>query len=108
MVQTHCVFQFSGVTTLPRDPKSVHAQRNLFLGRSPDSPSAPVWFVAPNTQRVLRTCYALCHILYPVSAAHTSSGGQTVRSFFGALSIKPSGVVICQVGTMNPKPKTWQ
>jgi len=27
----------------------------------------------PNNQRQRRTCYALCHILYPVSAAHMSS-----------------------------------
>ena len=26
----------------------------------------------PNNRRRRRTCYALCHILYPVSAAHTS------------------------------------
>ena len=26
----------------------------------------------PNNQRQRRTCYALCHILYPVSAADTS------------------------------------
>jgi len=26
----------------------------------------------PSNQRQRRTCYALCHILYPVSAAHTS------------------------------------
>ena len=26
----------------------------------------------PNNQRQRRTCYALCHILYPVSAARTS------------------------------------
>ena len=26
----------------------------------------------PNNRRQRRTCYALCHILYPVSAAHTS------------------------------------
>ena len=26
----------------------------------------------PNNQRQRRTCYALCHMLYPVSAAHTS------------------------------------
>ena len=26
----------------------------------------------PNNQRQRRTCYALCHILYPLSAAHTS------------------------------------
>jgi hypothetical protein len=26
----------------------------------------------PNNQRQCRTCYTLCHILYPVSAAHTS------------------------------------
>jgi hypothetical protein len=26
----------------------------------------------PNNQRQRRTCYALCHLLYPVSAAHTS------------------------------------
>ena len=26
----------------------------------------------PNNQRQRRTCYALCDILYPVSAAHTS------------------------------------
>ena len=26
----------------------------------------------PNHRRQRRTCYALCHILYPVSAAHTS------------------------------------
>ena len=26
----------------------------------------------PNNRRPRRTCYALCHTLYPVSAAHTS------------------------------------
>jgi hypothetical protein len=26
----------------------------------------------PSNQRQCRTCYALCHLLYPVSAAHTS------------------------------------
>ena len=26
----------------------------------------------PNNRRQRRTCYAMCHILYPVSAAHTS------------------------------------
>ena len=26
----------------------------------------------PNNRRQRRTCYALCHILYPVSATHTS------------------------------------
>ena len=26
----------------------------------------------PNNRRQRRTCYALCHILYPVSAAHRS------------------------------------
>ena len=26
----------------------------------------------PNNRRQRRTCYASCHILYPVSAAHTS------------------------------------
>ena len=26
----------------------------------------------PNSQRHRRTCYALCHILYPVSAAHVN------------------------------------
>jgi hypothetical protein len=26
----------------------------------------------PNNRRQRRTCYALCHILYPVSAAHTN------------------------------------
>ena len=26
----------------------------------------------PNNRRQCRTCYASCHILYPVSAAHTS------------------------------------
>ena len=28
--------------------------------------------VLPDNRRQRRTCYALCHILYPVSAAHTS------------------------------------
>ena len=28
--------------------------------------------LVPNNQRQRRTCYALCHILYPMSAAHTS------------------------------------
>ena len=27
----------------------------------------------PNNRRHRRTCYALCHILYPVSAAHTAT-----------------------------------
>ena len=31
----------------------------------------------PNNQRQRRTCYELCHILYPVSAAHTSIRGAT-------------------------------
>ena len=29
--------------------------------------------VLPNNQRQRRTCYILCHIQYPVSAAHTST-----------------------------------
>ena len=28
--------------------------------------------LSPNNRRQRRTCYALCHTLYPVSAAHTS------------------------------------
>jgi hypothetical protein len=31
-----------------------------------------IGYLLPNNQRQRRTCYALCHILYPVSAAHTS------------------------------------
>ena len=36
------------------------------------SPSREIGNLLPNNRRQRRTCYALCHILYPVSAAHTS------------------------------------
>jgi len=50
-------------------------------GQLPDSPPLPLVLRArlreignllPNIQRQRCTCYALCHILYPVSAALTS------------------------------------
>ena len=34
--------------------------------------SGEIGNLLPNNRRQRRTCYALCHILYPVSAAHTS------------------------------------
>ena len=46
-----------------------------------NSTGSPVWCarslreignLLPNNRRQRRTCYALCHILYPVSAAQTS------------------------------------
>ena len=37
----------------------------------------------PNNQRQRRTCYALCHILYPVSAAHTSIFRSNSTSYHG-------------------------
>jgi hypothetical protein len=40
----------------------------------------------PNNRRQRRKCYALCHILYPVSAAHTSifrmDSNSTARHLF--------------------------
>ena len=33
---------------------------------------AKIGDLLPNNQRQRRTSYALCHIMYPVSAAHTS------------------------------------
>ena len=35
-------------------------------------PKREIGDLLPNNQRQRRTCYALCHILYPVSAALTS------------------------------------
>ena len=34
--------------------------------------SREIGVLLPNNQRERHTCYALCHILYPVSAAHMS------------------------------------
>jgi hypothetical protein len=63
----------------------------------------------PNNQRQRRTCYALCHIMYPVSAAQTSifrmdsnstsyCGRQSVRSQWGTTSgLQPDS------STLNPK-----
>jgi len=43
-------------------------------GAAPYERGTPVEIgnLLPNNRRQRRTCYALCHILYPVSAAHTS------------------------------------
>ena len=35
-------------------------------------PQGEIGVSFPNNRRQRRTCYALCHILYPVSAAHAS------------------------------------
>ena len=34
--------------------------------------SSEIYDLLPDNQRQRRTCYASCHILYPVSAAHTN------------------------------------
>ena len=55
----------------------------------------------PNNRRQHRTCYALCHILYPVSAAHTSifrmdsnSTSYSLRRFIGLIVMAACGMVI--------------
>ena len=49
----------------------------VFLTSPPETRGYCLWVLRdignllPNNQRQRRTCYALCHILYPVSATHT-------------------------------------
>ena len=38
----------------------------------PEEPEREIANLLPNNQRQCSTCYALCHILYHVSAAHMS------------------------------------
>ena len=49
-------------------------KRGLFTSCASGPCSRPreIGNLLPNNRRQRRTCYALCHILYPVSAAHTS------------------------------------
>ena len=44
----------------------------VLLGGGVVSYEREIGNLLPNNRRQRRTCYALCHILYPVSAAHTS------------------------------------
>ena len=55
-------------------------------------PAREIGNLLPNNQRQRRTCYSLCHILYPVSSAHTrrpsrSQGGSHVPSFDVCVSL---------------------
>ena len=61
--------------------------RSPATGSTPGEPEAlplirEIGNLLPNNQRQRRTCYALCHILYPVSAA--------LASFFRMDSISTS------------------
>ena len=56
---------------------------------------AEIGNLLPSNQRQRRTCYALCHILYPVSAAFAS--------FFWMDSISSSSHQPCEVGQI----KAW-
>ena len=47
-------------------------REQVFYFKARQSQSREIGNLLPNNQRQRRTCYALCHILYPVSAAHTS------------------------------------
>ena len=51
----------------------------------------------PNNRRQRRTCYALCHILYPVSAAHT----RIFRMDSNSTSYHHVPKVLPTVGTME-------
>ena len=69
----------------------------------------PCWYASdpreignllPNHRRQRRTCYALCHILYPVSAAHTS----TSRMDSNSTSYPRPSILNTQHLTLNHKP----
>ena len=45
---------------------------HLLLSDQPNAESREIGNLLPNNRRQRRTCYALCHLLYPVSAAQTS------------------------------------
>jgi hypothetical protein len=47
-------------------------ETNLAMWALAERPFRELDNLLPNNRRQRRTCYALCHILYPVSAAHTS------------------------------------
>jgi len=52
---------------------------------------AEIGNLLPNNRRQRRTCYALCHILYPVSAAHTSIFRMDSNSTSYEISPAPRG-----------------
>ena len=57
----------------------------------------------PNNQRQRRTCYALCHILYPVSAAHTSIFRMDVQTgVLPASQVRPGSREARRVGRELP------
>ena len=58
----------------------------------------------PNNQRPCRTRYALCHILYPVSAAHTSIFLMNSNSNFYAAPHAAHGPAS---GKMGPPRNRW-
>ena len=55
-------------------PSALSSSSALFFPRQPLRSVAvrEIGNLLPTNQHQRRTCYALCHILYPVSAAHTS------------------------------------
>ena len=57
-----------------------------------DGNSREIGNLVPNNQRQRRTCYALCHVLYPVSAA--------LASFF-RMDLQTLNAL-----TLNPEPST--
>jgi hypothetical protein len=56
-----------------KDPAlaAVEAKRKADETEVVDRKAREIGNLLPNNRRQRRTCYALCHILYPVSAAHT-------------------------------------
>jgi hypothetical protein len=60
----------SGLTV--RAPRRTPCRSRCAPRSGPRALSAEMGKLLPNNRRQRRTCYALCHILYPVSAAHTS------------------------------------
>jgi len=61
----------------PRHPQSANTPRYI-VGRD----QVAFLLIRKNSQRQRRTCYSLCYILYPVSAAHTREDRDTGLSLF--------------------------
>jgi len=82
-------------------------QKNHLLGHaSIELPEREIGNLLPNNRRQRRTCYALCHILYPVSAAHTSifrMDSNSTSYSFPQQSMPPVTLITLNSKSLHPK-----
>ena len=83
------------VTTFPREPPTT--PEVLHLCQKSTTYPREIGNLLPNNRRQRRTCYALCHILYPVSAAHTSILRMDSNSTSYTYPRNPMGALISEV-----------